>query len=233
MPRLTPAHERQIRDRIATAALRVFAERGFHRATIQDIVRESGLSVGAIYTYFSGKEELFLATCDLIGGLGLGELGRRLAAGGSVADRLAIAVAFFVDSVLDAPDGGTTPSYLLQAWAEADKEPAVREMLVRRREQLSTAAQLLLEEGVARGELPGWLDVAAVAIACTALLDGLVLIRIEEGSAFRRATHERRARTIIELLLASAATPFRPELASVPAQPFDLQPSVEPAARAS
>ena len=36
-------------------------ERGYHRATMQDVVRASGLSVGAIYTYFDGKDELFLA----------------------------------------------------------------------------------------------------------------------------------------------------------------------------
>ncbi|HEU4672878.1 MAG TPA: TetR/AcrR family transcriptional regulator [Candidatus Limnocylindrales bacterium] len=222
-----------MKDRIVSAALRVFAERGFHRATIQDVVRESGLSVGAIYTHFAGKDELFLATCDVIGGQGLGELGRRLAVGGSAAERLAIAVSFFVDSVLDPPDGSTTASYLVQAWAEADQEPGVREMLVRRREQLSTAARLLLEEGIARGELSGWLDVEAVASACTALLDGLVLQRMEEGAAFRRAAHERRARTIVELLVAAAAAPTRPALPAVLAEPFDLLPPAPSTARAS
>ncbi|HEY3522119.1 MAG TPA: TetR/AcrR family transcriptional regulator [Candidatus Limnocylindrales bacterium] len=233
MPRISAAHEQQMKDRIVSAALRVFAERGFHRATIQDVVRESGLSVGAIYTHFAGKDELFLATCDLIGGQGLGELGRRLADGRTVAERLAIAVSFFVDSVLDPPDGSMTAAYLVQAWAEADQEAGVREMLVRRREQLSTAARLLLDEGVARRELPAWLDVDAVAMACTALLDGLVLIRMEEGTAFRRGLHERRARTIVELLLASAAAPARPEVPAVPAQPFDLVSPPAAAARAS
>ncbi len=233
MPRITPAHEQQMKDRIVSAALRVFAERGFHRATIQDVVRESGLSVGAIYTHFAGKDELFLAACDLIGGQGLGELGRRLAAGGTVAERLAIAVSFFVDSVLDAPDGPTTPAYLIQAWAEVDQEPGVREMLVRRREQLTTAARLLLQEGIARGELPTWLDVEAVAAACTALLDGLILQRVEEGASFRRAAHERRARTIVELLLASAASPSRPVIPAVPAAPFDLLQPARSAARSS
>ncbi len=60
MPRISAAHEQQVRDRIVRAAIDVFAEKGYHRATIADVVRESGLSVGAIYTYFSGKDELFL-----------------------------------------------------------------------------------------------------------------------------------------------------------------------------
>jgi AcrR family transcriptional regulator len=233
MPRVTPAHEQQIRDRIVASALRVFAERGFHRSTIQDVVQESGLSVGAIYTYFSSKDELFLATCDVIGGQGLGELGRRLARGTSVTERLAIAVSFFVDSVLDAPDGATTAAYLVQAWAEAGREPGVRQMLARRREQLTTAARLLLDEGIARGELPAWLDVDAVASACTALLDGLVLQQVEEGSAYRRGAHERRARTIVELLVAAAASASRPVVPAVPAQPFGLVPPATEHARPS
>ena len=52
MPRVSARHEQEVRDRIVRAALAVFAEHGFHRATMQDIVRASGLSVGAIYTYF-------------------------------------------------------------------------------------------------------------------------------------------------------------------------------------
>src|SRR4051794_10313732 len=80
MPRVTPAHEREVRDRIVRASLRVFAEKGFDRATMQDVVRASGLSVGAIYTYFRSKDELILAGCDLITDQEVGELRERLAA---------------------------------------------------------------------------------------------------------------------------------------------------------
>src|SRR5512145_1186324 len=79
MPRLTAAQEQQVRDRIIRAAVAVFAEKGYHRATIADVVARSGLSVGAIYTHFTGKDELFLHSCDLISGQGLDELAARLA----------------------------------------------------------------------------------------------------------------------------------------------------------
>ena len=70
MPRISAAHEQQVRDRIIQAAVTVFSEKGYHRATISDVVQRSGLSVGAIYTYFRSKEELFLHGCDLISGQG-------------------------------------------------------------------------------------------------------------------------------------------------------------------
>ncbi len=78
MPRVSAQHEQAVRDRIVRAAIEVFAEHGFHRATMQDIVRKSGLSVGAIYTYFKSKSELILAGCDLITDQELGELRDRL-----------------------------------------------------------------------------------------------------------------------------------------------------------
>ena len=209
MPRVSPAHEQAVRDRIVAAALRVFSEHGYRSATIKDVVRDSGLSVGAIYTYFRSKDELFLECCDLMTGGGLETLGSMLAGKETTAERLATAVAFYIDSIDQAPEGGPGLVTLVQAWASADGEPRLRDMLRRRRERLVGAGQLLLREGVARGELPAWLDVDATARGYIALLDGLLLERIEAGDAYRPADLERQARAILDALLAAASVPTR------------------------
>jgi AcrR family transcriptional regulator len=49
------------RTRILEAARRVFGERGFHGASIEEIAEEAGLSNGAIYYNFESKGDLFLA----------------------------------------------------------------------------------------------------------------------------------------------------------------------------
>src|SRR5437016_12354998 len=49
------------RTRLLEAAKRVFARRGFHAASLEEIAREAGATTGAIYSNFAGKEELFLA----------------------------------------------------------------------------------------------------------------------------------------------------------------------------
>jgi len=61
MPKVTEEHVEARRRQILSAALRCFAREGFHRATMQDIFRESDLSPGAVYSYFKGKDELMLA----------------------------------------------------------------------------------------------------------------------------------------------------------------------------
>ena len=61
MPKVTQEHVEARRRQILSAALRAFARQGFHRTTMQDIFREAGLSPGAVYSYFTGKDELIAA----------------------------------------------------------------------------------------------------------------------------------------------------------------------------
>ncbi|HET9520052.1 MAG TPA: TetR/AcrR family transcriptional regulator [Candidatus Limnocylindrales bacterium] len=203
MPRVTAAHEQEVRDRIVRAATRAFAEHGFHRATMQDIVRESGLSVGAIYTYFKSKSELILAGCDLITDQELGELRERLASVTDYRQRVATALGYFFDQFEEQRAGRGSSVLMTQAWAEVDSDPAIREMVRRRRRDVVTSTALLLQEGVVRGELPAWLDVESVAHAVAALLDGITIEAIEDGAAFRRDEAERRALAVLELLFAA------------------------------
>lgn len=52
------------RDQILDAATHVFAEKGFHRATIKDIARQAGIADGTIYNYFNNKPDLLLGILD-------------------------------------------------------------------------------------------------------------------------------------------------------------------------
>lgn len=50
------------RERLLESALRVIGERGLGGATVPAIAEEAELSTGAVYSNFSGKEELYLAS---------------------------------------------------------------------------------------------------------------------------------------------------------------------------
>jgi AcrR family transcriptional regulator len=49
------------RQQIMVAAKKLFASKGFNRATIEDIAKEAELSPGTLYLYFKNKDELFAA----------------------------------------------------------------------------------------------------------------------------------------------------------------------------
>src|SRR5436190_4340322 len=62
--RAARAEGREARDELLTAALRVFALRGYREAGVDEIASEAGYSKGALYWHFSGKEELLTALLE-------------------------------------------------------------------------------------------------------------------------------------------------------------------------
>jgi AcrR family transcriptional regulator len=65
MARLTRAQRRQqTRARLLDAAGQVFARRGFHAATIDEVAEAAGYTKGAVYSNFASKDDLVLALLD-------------------------------------------------------------------------------------------------------------------------------------------------------------------------
>jgi AcrR family transcriptional regulator len=52
------------RGRILDAALDVFARKGYHESSVDEIVEQAGASKGSIYFHFPNKQRLFLALVD-------------------------------------------------------------------------------------------------------------------------------------------------------------------------
>lgn len=63
--RLTQAEKKAAtRAELLRTASDVFARRGYHDASVEEIAEQAGFSHGAVYSNFSGKEELFLAVFE-------------------------------------------------------------------------------------------------------------------------------------------------------------------------
>jgi TetR/AcrR family fatty acid metabolism transcriptional regulator len=54
------SNQRNKKDRILDAAVEVFAQKGYHIATMQDIATNANLAVGTIYNYFKNKDDLIV-----------------------------------------------------------------------------------------------------------------------------------------------------------------------------
>jgi AcrR family transcriptional regulator len=64
LPKVDQEHLDARRQQIVDAARDRFATQGFAHTSMADIVSESGLSVGAIYRYFTSKDEIVIAVCE-------------------------------------------------------------------------------------------------------------------------------------------------------------------------
>lgn len=172
---------------------------GYQRATVQDVVRASGLSVGAVYTYFKNKEELFLVACACEVEAQKADLRLRMAELGSVTDRLRTAIDFAVET---SASGGNENSVRAHAWMVAGESPDLRGILRDRRTEMVAFSRLVLQEALVRGELPGWIDADSIASAFVTLLDGFVVRAVEAGSLSTEDAR-REAYALLELLLAA------------------------------
>ena len=57
------------RTRILEAAVRVFAEKGYHETRMDDIVSASQTSKGSVYFYFPSKQEIFFGLIETFASL--------------------------------------------------------------------------------------------------------------------------------------------------------------------
>lgn len=61
MPKISDEQRQARREQILAAVWRCFLRKGVHGTSMEDLIRESGLSAGAVYLYFKSKHELSLA----------------------------------------------------------------------------------------------------------------------------------------------------------------------------
>ncbi|WP_411082361.1 TetR/AcrR family transcriptional regulator [Streptomyces sp. cmx-18-6] len=64
MARVSQEHLDARRRQILDGAARCFARSGFHGTSMQDVLKEVGLSAGAVYRYFPGKEDIIAAITE-------------------------------------------------------------------------------------------------------------------------------------------------------------------------
>lgn len=126
MPKVTPQYREARRDEIARAALRVLERNGVRDTSIADIVEESGLSTGAIYSHFSNKAEL---ARYIVGRFLLPRIDALEAAG--QAGRVVTPRQALQGMLSMFAEVGLPPSLILQFWGEAMVEPGLHEEMLR------------------------------------------------------------------------------------------------------
>ena len=154
------------------------------------------------------RTHLFLSSCDLVAEQGLEELGLRLAPLTTTEARLHAAIDYYVETV-DAFDGGPGPGAARRRLGGGRRRAGrPRAMLVRRRERLVGAATLLLQEGIARGDLPATRSTSTASrAASSACSTGCSSSASRPVADHRPADLARRANAVLDVLLAAARVP--------------------------
>lgn len=173
----TPQRERRARTRatLLRAAGRVFAEHGFHRATLEAVAAEAGVSKGALYHYFPSKEQLFLALLEDRLGAGISDIEAVIAERGSDSGQLGAATETFLRRVNGDP---RWLPLLLEFLAYGSRDPAAKAGILEHflrpaREAAASAARSI---GIVDSE-SALLSPDELGLAFAALVNGLAIER--------------------------------------------------------
>jgi AcrR family transcriptional regulator len=183
-----------LRDRLIAAALRVFAAKGFAGTRILDIVREAGLSTGAVYGRFQSKTDL---------------LREAVVSGSRHAGRLDIPGLRRVADLISQGGQMTTgpltdeEAVRLEAFVAARRDPEVAAALAEAQAAFRRRVQPLVDAATADGTVAPDLDPEAVVYLVRTIQLGLLLQR----GAGTPAPDPVAWRSLIERIVASFGDP--------------------------
>jgi AcrR family transcriptional regulator len=122
--RLTRAERKEdTRARLLASAARVFARRGFHAASVEEVAEDAGFSKGAVYSNFESKEELFLAMVEARFQDRLAAIRAAVAEPGAPGEQARRSGDSFIRTLAADPEW---PAVFMEFWAYAQRDPSVR-----------------------------------------------------------------------------------------------------------
>lgn len=171
--------QEQTRELLVEAAGRVFARRGYHRATVEEIAAEAGFTTGALYSNFETKETLFLAIADRQVESRVGEIAA--VAHASVGDEPGAEAAAQLKSFLEAdPDW---PLLFYEFWSLSVRNPEMGNELAKRRDAIRDALADTLERVATHHGFKLRFAAPTLATAIAACLNGLAFERAADPEA--------------------------------------------------
>jgi AcrR family transcriptional regulator len=135
------------RRQVLDAAVKAMGRTGFHQMSMQDLAAEAEVSVGLLYKYFGGKEDLLLATIVRILDVFRDQLAPVIdAAGDDVVDQLTAGVRRYIQ-IVDENLDGVVLTYRESRTLGAPGRTQIKDL------EIATAAPLraVIEAGIGRG----------------------------------------------------------------------------------
>lgn len=162
------------------AAARVFAERGYDRASLDDVATAAGFSKGAVYSNFADKQELLFSLMrdrverrvDAV---------REMTEGRGTASQLSTRAGAELGSLFEAERGWHV--LFIEFWIHAVRDPALRVELAERREPMRALIARFIDEQADRfdAQLPmPSTDLASIVLA---LSNGLAIEHLIDPEA--------------------------------------------------
>jgi len=166
----------------------VFAERGYHGATMQQVADRAGVSKGGLYEYFPSKDELLLGTAEaMIEGMFEEVMVHFEESRGRLRERVQRHAAYLLSQV---PQWAELSRSMRQVWAElGDPQEPLGKLLSLIYSRSADRIQRVFDSAIADSEVASF-PTRPAALTLMAAADGVLIqavIAPEEFDAYRRS----------------------------------------------
>lgn len=158
------------RERLLGAALALYQEGGWQGASLTAIAKRVGLTTGAIYAHFKGKNELFVEVCAAQFRVMNRELHDRMEAVATPLDRVGVLKHWFSER---GERAGVRLIYDL--WHQATEYPRLRKALDEVYEGMTLDVERSIEAQLGPLLAVAKISARTLAVIATAMMEGLLL----------------------------------------------------------
>jgi AcrR family transcriptional regulator len=179
MPRVSEQHLAARRQQIIDAAATCFVRDGFHGTSMQDVIREADLSVGAFYRYFRSKTELIRAIAEQVVSELIEDFDALVAV--DPPPPLLDVIRAGLQTADKRVDGDQRAKIALQVWGEAVRDPELGDLVAGIYRQIRSRFTAIARRARDAGQLEPGTDPEAAGAALFGLLQGYLLQRLLVG----------------------------------------------------
>ena len=166
----------QTRARLLDGARAVFARRGYHAATVDEVAEQAGFTTGALYSNFKGKEDLFLAVVEEMIAREVREYTEIFEGGTTFEERARGGADHWMELLGEDPDFFRL---FIELWSAAIREPGLRAKFAQRSGAMRDATTRMIEAESARLEVEtSRNDARTLATVVNALGNGLAMEKL-------------------------------------------------------
>ncbi|MBY6038304.1 TetR/AcrR family transcriptional regulator [Fictibacillus nanhaiensis] len=174
MPKVSAKYKEEKRTHILESALKCFGEKGYQATIIDDIVKDSTISKGAIYNYFASKEEIYIQLLQKRTDTFFEEMEQENASLSRAKEKLMNIFKRFKKQELTEENQQAMRVYI-EFWLYGSRQDDLKNLLSERYNRFIDYIVKIIQEGQASGEMKADLDPENISRIFWAMRDGNVL----------------------------------------------------------
>lgn len=194
MPKISDKRWNLNKKKIIDTAFELFSTHGYSEVSVNDIVKAADISKGGFYTYFKGKQDIFIEILNLSDDKKM-HLASEIANCKSITEKLKMYITYRLKNLM-CEENRKWVKFAIEFWATVKKDGEIDNINSERFESYTKDIKSIIEEGIQRGEFKSSIDKNSIVYLLISMIDGMGLISSVMGYRF----DEKNIEVVIDML---------------------------------